>query len=145
MSSSLGNILIDLVTFPKSSSKWVAKCLPDLWSMEVKGVWYFWPNGKIFHQPGFPWNKGVPFHPFPFQKATFWGEGPLWGRSNLTRYLGCDLLGTLTGWESTARCQQDVRGSLYPLNRLDSLKMKGKNRWILQMRSAAQIYCICLV
>ena len=29
-----------------------------------------WPNGIIFHQPRFPWNKGSHF---PSKKATFWG------------------------------------------------------------------------
>ena len=33
-------------------------------------LYSIWPNGIIFHQPRFPWNKRVPF---PFQNATCWG------------------------------------------------------------------------
>ncbi len=35
----------------------------------------------IFDQPRFPWNKGI-----SLTITTIWGEGPLWGRYNLTRH-----------------------------------------------------------
>ena len=44
--------------------------------------WYEWINGFgqiiIFHQPGFPWNKGISL---PYL-ATFWGE-VVWGREQI--------------------------------------------------------------
>ena len=63
------------------------------WSEEQQGGggWdifegWIWANGRIFHQPGFHWNKGdLPF------LATFWGEA-VWGRYNLTRWIcWCDF------------------------------------------------------
>ena len=37
---------------------------------------FIWPNGIIFHQPRFPWNKTLPFR----------GPGRVFGRYNLTRF-----------------------------------------------------------
>ena len=37
-----------------------------------------WPNGIIFHQPKFSWNKVC----FPETSATFWGQQVMWGRYN---------------------------------------------------------------
>ena len=41
------------------------------------GIHPIWPNGIIFHQPRFPWNKGE-----IRSSPTFWGE-VVWGRYNL--------------------------------------------------------------
>ena len=49
-----------------------------------------WRNGRIFHQPRFPWNKGMG----TFQETTFWGE-VVWGRYNLTRFM-CGQLSDLS-------------------------------------------------
>ena len=41
-----------------------------IWSYHtmISNIWYvqtrFWPN--LFHQPGFPWNKGISLHQLPF-------------------------------------------------------------------------------
>ncbi len=44
----------------------------------VLSIWgYIWPNGIIFHQPRFPWNKRI-----SLTKPSF---GVVWGRHNLTR------------------------------------------------------------
>ena len=52
---------------------------------------------KLFHQPGFSWNKGSHF---PFSDATFLGEiVPVRSRVNLTRFHYTDwLIGILMSW-----------------------------------------------
>ena len=42
-----------------------------------------WPNGIIFHQPRFPWNKGI-----SLTITTIWGKSVVWGRYNLTMPCG---------------------------------------------------------
>ena len=41
-----------------------------------------WPNGIIFHQPRFPWNKGISRN-----LSYLLGAQVVWGRYNLTRYI----------------------------------------------------------
>ncbi len=53
--------------------------------------WHIWQNGKIqwsgqiimFHQPRFPWNKGI-----SLPKRYLLGAQVVWGRYNLTRMMG---------------------------------------------------------
>ena len=40
-----------------------------------------WPNGIVFHQPGFPWNKEI-----SLPKRYLLGAQVVWGRYNLTKY-----------------------------------------------------------
>ena len=56
--------------------KWLLKSFP-----------FFNETGQIiiFHQPRFPWNKGI-----SLTKPPFGGPGRVWGRYNLTR-MKCDL------------------------------------------------------
>ena len=52
-----------------------------------------WPNGIIFHQPRFPWNKGISLPQLP----EIGSQGPLWGtRCNLTRRMVLKL------WNNTS-------------------------------------------
>ena len=46
----------------------------------LKGI--FWPNGIIFHQPRFPWNKVISLTTSPFGEI-----GRVFGRYNLTRLM----------------------------------------------------------
>ena len=51
-------------------------CLPPKFHMDTR----FWPNGIIFHQPGFAWNKGISLTKPPFgvrscEVAIIWPEG----------------------------------------------------------------------
>ena len=56
-----------------------------IWSYHtmISNIWYvqtrFWPN--LFHQPGFPWNKGISLHQLPFWVRSC---DVVWRHHNLT-------------------------------------------------------------
>ena len=61
---------------------WPAAAPTHLQSIAPAGEtqYQIWENGIIFHQPRFPWNKGI-----SLTKPTIWGEiGRVFGRYNLT-------------------------------------------------------------
>ncbi len=51
-----------------------------IFSMKPSVIWWIWPNGIIFHQPRFPWNKGISLTEPPFrvrscEVAIIWPDG----------------------------------------------------------------------
>ncbi len=66
-----------------SQARRTARLARIFWPQQGSEIFFwrqvFWSNGIIFHQPRFPWNKGI-----SLPLATFWGE-VVWGRYFLAR------------------------------------------------------------
>ena len=89
-------------------------------------TWSRWPNGIIFHQPRFPWNKMIS----PF--LSFWGE-VVWGRYNLTRSLNSQP--SFWGLTKVRQKSYHLVGGFNPFEKislngnLPQIGVKIKNNW----------------
>ena len=104
---------------------------------KTQGLLCIWPNGIIFHQPRFPWNKG----PISLPKSYLLGEiGRVRSRANLTIYVSLKHHKDVkTQWKTPSFSAMKVVFALKTLPKgtwtsqtlktyIDLLKMLGKSK-----------------
>ena len=83
--------------------------------MQINQLWVnktYFDKIKIFHQPGFPWNKGG----FP-SSATFWGPSLYFDQTCIYMAILCDLFGMIE-WPFPRLSDLQLRDQKITLNHL---------------------------